>query len=103
MSEEYVSRSRLWELFTPLSKDKNCPIHIATEIDQIVETAEAENVRPVQHGHWYFTEYEYFSCSACGESYYNGCDSSKEARWRLENGEGYSFCPLCGAIMDEEA
>lgn len=33
----------------------------------------------VAHGEWLIYEYEYFTCSECGESYYNGCDSKAEA------------------------
>lgn len=64
-------------------------------------TVEAE---PVRHGHWFFVEYDFYSCSVCGESYYNGCQSAKEARERLgkEGHDLYKYCPHCGAKMDEE-
>jgi len=55
---------------------------------------------PVRHGRWFFTEYDYYDCSECGESYYNGCDSTEEARHRLTNGDAYPYCPYCGAKMD---
>lgn len=57
---------------------------------------------PAVHAHWYFTEYEYFDCSACGESYYTGAECSAEARERLKIGKFYNYCPHCGARMDEE-
>ena len=60
----------------------------------------AADVVEVRHGHWYFVEYEYFSCSECGESYYNGCDSTYEAKEKLRNGEYHNYCPNCGAKMD---
>ena len=54
-----------------------------------------------KHGYWFFTEYDYFDCSVCGESYRNGCESTKEAKYRLEAGyDLYKFCPHCGTIMD---
>lgn len=50
---------------------------------------------------WTFSEYDYFDCSACGGSYYNGCNSSREALERLEKGADlYKFCPHCGAQME---
>lgn len=68
--------------------------------DCIVD-ASTTDVREVRHGHWFFTDYDYFDCSECGESYYNGCDSSAEARKRLQTGQDvYDYCPYCGAIMD---
>ena len=67
-----------------------------------IDDAPTEDVAPVVHGHWYFTEYEYFTCSVCGKSYYNGCESSAEARSRLDKGDVFDFCPHCGAKMDEE-
>lgn len=50
-------------------------------------------------GYWYFTEYEYYTCSVCGKSHFNFCDSTAEARAKLENGEYYPYCPECGAKM----
>lgn len=59
------------------------------------------DVDPVVHGYWYFSEYEFFSCSVCGFSYYNGCNSTKEAKDRLKNKDDiYAYCPHCGARMD---
>ncbi len=60
-----------------------------------------EKYEPVVHGYWYFSEYEFFSCSVCGFSYYNGCNSTKEAEDRLKNKDDvYAYCPHCGARMD---
>ena len=52
------------------------------------------------HGHWYFLEPEYFICSECGESYYNGCETTNEANKMLEENKAYPNCPFCRAIMD---
>ena len=62
----------------------------------------AADVVEVKHGYWYFTEYEYFTCSVCGKSHWNFCDTSAEARNKLRSGECYPFCPECGAKMDGE-
>lgn len=65
----------------------------------IDETPKAD-VKQVVHGYWYLTsDYEWFTCSACGDSYYNGSETTKEARQKLETGDYYEFCPHCGAEM----
>lgn len=61
----------------------------------------AADVAPVVHGHWFFTEYEFFTCSACGNSYYNGAQSTAQANSYLNRGHVYKYCPNCGARMDE--
>ena len=52
-----------------------------------------------KNGYWFFTEYEYFDCSVCGGVYYNGCDSTQEAKTKLKEGDYYKYCPHCGAKM----
>jgi hypothetical protein len=59
----------------------------------------AAGYRKQSEGYWFFTEYEYFTCSNCGKSHFNFCDSSAEARKRLAEGEYYPYCPECGAKM----
>lgn len=59
--------------------------------------------RKQSEGYWFFTEYEYFTCSNCGKSHFNFCDSSAEARKRLAEGEYYPYCPECGAEMKDGA
>ena len=52
-------------------------------------------------GHWFISEYEYLNCSCCGESYYTGATSTKEARQMLASGQYYKYCPYCGAKMTD--
>jgi len=52
-----------------------------------------------QRGEWRIREYEYFTCSECGDDYWNGCDCTEEAEERLRNGDYPKFCPNCGADM----
>ena len=60
--------------------------------------------KPVVHAHWLITEYEYFDCSNCGRSIWNGCDSTAQAKQMLVNKEVvFQYCPYCGAQMDEFA
>lgn len=54
---------------------------------------------PIKRGHWCIDEYEYFYCSLCGRAYYNGCDSTIEAKSKLNSGNYYPYCPFCGAQM----
>lgn len=58
------------------------------------------DVVEVRHGYWYITEYEYFTCSECGNSFYNGCESTAEAKQRLKDGLYDNYCGHCGAKMD---
>lgn len=60
------------------------------------------DVQEIKHGKWQITEYDYYDCSVCGNSYYNGCESSAEARQRLDERpyDVYKYCPNCGAKMD---
>jgi hypothetical protein len=60
------------------------------------------DVVEVKHGYWYFVEYEFFSCSECGNSYYNGCYSALEAESRLREGLCNNYCSHCGAKMDKK-
>lgn len=69
---------------------------------KILKEAPAVDVQEVKHGKWQITEYDYYDCSVCGNSYYNGCESSAEARQRLDERpyDVYKYCPNCGAKMD---
>lgn len=58
-----------------------------------------EGYKKQSEGVWFFTEYEYFTCSVCLKSHFNFCDSSAEARRKLTDGEYYPYCPECGAKM----
>ena len=46
---------------------------------------------------WHLIEYEYFTCSECGEYYYNGSESTEETKRRIADGEYPNYCPNCGA------
>ena len=54
-------------------------------------------------GEWKIIEYEFFTCSRCGNSYYSGAESTAQAKSYLNSGHTYDFCPHCGAPMTDEA
>ena len=69
---------------------------------RMVSEMAGEDVAPVKHGHWVITEYEYLDCSNCGEAYYIGAVSTRQANEWLEKGYAYPYCPYCGAKMEAE-
>ena len=81
-------------------RDDNCGCAYDAKI--IIKNAPTVDAVPVRHGCWFFTEYDYYDCSVCGESYYNGCDSTDEAKHSITNGDAYPYCPNCGAKMDKK-
>ena len=68
---------------------------------RIICSQPTADVEPVRHAHWKAQEYEFLTCSKCGESYYTGYDCTPDAKEKLENGDCYNYCPHCGAKMDE--
>lgn len=54
-------------------------------------------------GEWKIIEYEFFTCSCCQDSYYNGAESAAQAKSYLNSGYVHNFCPMCGAPMTDEA
>ena len=106
-----------WEVVTvatikhlkPVQPKIKCIAKITMTDEQVKEAFEKAKceilaTQPEQKvGHWVITDYEYYDCSVCGESYYNGCESRKEAEERLKMRpyDVYSFCPHCGAKMEE--
>jgi len=73
-----------------VSEDTTCPVHIAAEIDQIVELAPTVDAVEVVHGRWvnpYMNRYGHpcHCCSICGFT----------ASYQDKN-----YCPNCGAKID---
>jgi len=63
-----------------------------TDAKEIVDSQDAEDVRPVVHGEWVWKDY-CFRCSACLHNLHT------EPRAIAEG--CYNFCPNCGADMRE--
>ena len=91
--------AKLQDEFHGMISDESLKIY---KIILRIDDTPAADVAEVKRGHWFFTDYDYFDCSECGEAYYNGCESTKEAEHRLETGEVYTYCPYCGAKMKED-
>lgn len=87
---EYIELEALKEAFKSVTDDCTCPIHLAAEIDQILDQSPAADVAPVRHGKWEWSkDYDGDSilvCSECG---------------RVCHEEDAPYC-YCGAKMDLE-
>lgn len=100
--KEYIERKALLELYQidgPENETGHVPLPV---IRQNILDMPSADVVEVRHGRWFFTEYEFFTCSVCGESYYNGAESTAQAESYLNSGRTYKYCPNCGARMDKE-
>lgn len=97
--ERDAAKGRLYNLSSGASGSY---LEAVEDCISILDDEPAADVSEVKHAYWYFTEYEFFSCSECGESYFNGSDSTAETRERLAEGRYYPYCPHCGAKMDAE-
>ena len=62
-----------------------------------------EQVEKGWRGEWKIVEYEFFTCTRCGDSYYNGAESTEQAESYLNSGHVYDFCPHCGSANTEKA
>ena len=103
--KEYIERAVVEKFIEDglNNPDKNKAFgHDAIEIMAEIHYMPAADVVEVRHGRWIFTEYEFFTCSVCGESYYNGAESTAQAESYLNSGHTYKYCPNCGARMNKE-
>lgn len=100
--EIFVRMSDIEPFLKSLAKDGTCPLHIAAEIDQILETAPRVDAVEVKHGRWTrkpigkYTGVDEVCCSICG--YFIGVVTS-DTGFR-EAIEGMNYCSNCGAKMD---
>lgn len=67
--------------------------------DEIAKILYNAGYRKQSVGHWVIIEYDYFTCSECGEYYPSDCDYTQQAKERVANGDVPNFCPNCGAKM----
>lgn len=81
---KYIDFSDIAPYLESLSNDTTCPIHIAAEIDQILESVPAANVEEIIEGVWNYYSTTMMECSVC---------KRHVPRHRYER------CPHCGAHM----
>ncbi len=93
---EYIDREEFRLAMQHIYNDPTCPMHIAAEIEQIIDCVPAADVAPVVHGRWVrHTMIPGFAdCSVCKDAYV-------DEEWLIDGKWGY--CPNCGARMDGEA
>ena len=62
-----------------------------TDFDLIDEIPVAKNVKEIVYAHWIPTEYPFM----------NECEDCSNCGYRTWYGNGYNYCPNCGAEMSE--
>ena len=94
---EYIDRKALLDRMNDYCV-RNCPDTtyciscFMTDAKEIVDSQDAEDVRPVVHGKWVWKDY-CFQCSVCSHNLH------AEPRAIAEG--YYNFCPNCGTDMRE--
>lgn len=107
MSGDLISRAKLrqslmiWaDKLRTAGECGGCEVELLQAVVKMVDAQAAVDAEPVRHGEWLFSDYDYFTCSVCGDQYFTGADSTKDAKAMLENNAYYPYCPYCGAKMD---
>ena len=62
----------------------------ANKVIDRIKSAPTADVVEVRHGEWFLVEYEYLTCDKCGHWYYTGCESTAEAKRKI-NGTTVEF------------
>lgn len=70
------------------------------DLYDIMESIEKLSSAEPKTGEWMLLEYEYLTCSECGDDHWTGCESTAEARERLKSGDYPNYCSNCGAKMN---
>ena len=90
---EYIDLEELGTAMQHIYNDPTCPMHIAAEIEQIIDCAPAADVAPVVHGRWEFLgPNRLIKECMCGT-----CSVCKVRSKYIVN---TMLCPNCGAKMD---
>lgn len=91
MSEEYYSKSSIMNaLLYNLSEAE------AEEMMITIEVVGSADVAPVVHGHWAEVEVDDVACVYCSI-----CKAYAHPITETSHPEKFSYCPHCGAKMDE--
>lgn len=95
MPDEYISReaalkyikSEQCRTCSDIGMCGNCAVLVAVKL---LEKVPAADVAEVVHGRWIPTEYPFM----------NECEDCSSCGYRTLYGNGYDYCPNCGAKMD---
>ena len=85
---KFQESAERWQRILSETYGKNDEYVVCIErVLELLEDAPTVDAEPVRHGHWIYTPTEPlgYVCSECGKS---SC--------------GFTYCPNCGAKMDEE-
>lgn len=100
---EYIDKNEFYQveslLRTSIVETDEVASFILEQVLYDIKNFPTADVAPVVRGKWFFTEYEFFTCSVCGDSYYNGAESSAQAE-SYNQYITYNYCPNCGAKME---
>ncbi len=87
---KYTDREELSAAMQHIYNDPTCPMHIAAEIEQIIDCSPTADVAPVVHGRWMK---QYRSGVPVAEGWVSSCCD-------MWNSAQRHYCPNCGAKMD---
>ncbi len=88
---EYIEREALIKSMEfNITDDPACPLFVAATVHQTIDEIPASDVRPERHGRWSFAGHGGICCSEC-ETVYSFDELTRN-----------SYCPNCGAKMDEK-
>lgn len=94
--DEYIKREEIRRAYEKLARSymHGEPYIADWKLDEMIEELPASNVAPVRHGRW---ENGNPICPICGGDKFKDLDADIWCDWQP------TFCPNCGARMDEEA
>ena len=94
--DEYIKREEIRRAYEKLARSymHGEPYIADWKLDEMIEKLPASNVAPVRHGRW---ENGNPICPICGGDKFKDLDADIWCDWQP------TFCPNCGARMDEEA
>lgn len=102
--DEYIEREEIRRGYEKLIRSYvNGDSYIADwRFDEMIENLPATDVAPVVHGRWIEMEFlmphPYYTCSVCGKDIY-----MEETGDPASDLFTYTYCPQCGAKMDERS
>lgn len=90
---KHIKREALIDLIAKRNRNTCNGKLSCLQMKRMVESVPAADVAPVRHGRWVYGEDVDIQCSICGHDAYTEGDYRQVKT---------SYCPNCGAKMDEE-